>query len=591
MELYNESKKYSHPNIDNLMNGDLTCAFAIKIYNNIDNNFKLIDKSETGELFIMLTKQNQISIYYGNKIKKQITSNILETNKWYHIIFVRSITSSKNYLYVDGKLNSATHIVNKDNIDLTLIKTKIYTGGIDYKMNKIRLYNYPMNINQIKILYLYDTHNKSGILQLISNRLNETIEINTGVSHGFILEDIIILYTKHQLYLSQKNYPLDTYIKYNLERYEYNIPQILTMLVMRTDDLHEKFDLDEIANNLVTWQFGMHNEIYSKNINNNNNIGGYWVEKEVSMFVPYTGKGVTYVMSDGNIAENKGTFQSGNMVSFIKIIINNFIKTKKSNLLQSIHKFIDYLIDISHNYNNGGIPLYHPKLDDDLWKYNISIKNGNFINYLRSIEIILNSQELLSHIESKIDQLKNAYKKSLILLLKLQINVDSTKTIWCQYYDKDTLLPVDGNENEPVGLCTLESAQILLFLMNIENPTNSIKDTIHTGCNWFYQNKISGWMQIFDKKNYNINNNDENTEYQTLILEYNYKPFPEKMTLHSRYYDFNSMAPIFKENNKLYDIESFNNMSVDYRNSEYHMGMWGHYLIEAYEEWCKMYNI
>lgn len=589
MELYNEIKKYSHPDMDDFMFEDLTCTFTLKIYTDAKNNFKLIDKGEKSELFIILNKQNQLAIYYGNKVKRQITSSPLEKNKAYYIVFVRSLISSRNYLYIDGKIDQISAIINKDAIDPTLNKTKFFTGGIDYKMNKVRLYNYPMTFKQIKMLYLCDTKNRPGLLKLISNRLDEVLEVNTGISYGFMLEDILILFTKCQIFLTQKNYPLDTYIKYNMEQHEYNIPQILTMLSIKTEDLKEKFNVDDMVNNLTTWQFGMFETSYPKFIGNNN-IGGYWVEGEVSPFIPYTGKGLTYVSTSGKIVENKGTFQSGNIVAFIKLIVNNFIKTKNSNLLLSIHKLTDYLTDIFENYDNGGVPLYHPKLDKEEWKYNVSIKNGNFINYLRTIEILLNSSDLLVHIESKIELLKNAYRKSLILLLKLQINVGNTKTIWSQYYDKDTLLPTDGNENEPLGLCTLESAQILLYLMDIENPTNTMKNAIRSGCEWFQKHKVSGWIQIFDKKSYDPSDHDDKIESQTLLVPYRYKPFPQKMTMHSRYYDFESMEPIFKENNKLYNLDSFNSMGVEIRNSEFHIGMWGHYLQETYEEWCKIYE-
>ncbi len=590
MELYNESKKYSHTDINNLLSEDITCIFTIIIYTDIENNFKLIDKGEKGEIFVILNKNNQLVFYYGNKIKKQLISSSLEKNKTYHITFVRSLGSGKNYLYIDGKIDVVMPIVNIDGIEITLNNIKFLSGGNDYRMNKIKIYDYPFSLKQVKMAYLYDSKNKAGLLKFVSNRLDELMEVSTGICCGFLFEDILILFTKCQMFLSQKNYPLDTYVKYNMEQYEFNIPQILTMLALKSSELGEKFNVEDIANNLTTWQIGMFESTYPKNISTNN-VSGYWVEKEVSPFIPFTGKGLTYVTSDGKLIENKGTFQSGMFVSFLKLIIEQFLKTKESNLLLSIHKTIDYLLAISSEYDNGGIPLYFPKLDDDDWKYNISIKNGNYINYLRTIELILNSDNLLQYIDLKLEQLKNAYKKSLNLLLKLQINVGQTKTIWSQYYDKNNLLPVGGNDNEPAGLCSLESAQILLYLMDFEIPTNNIKNAVIAGCEWFKINKVSGWIQVFEKKSYDPNDKDNMTEQQTMLTPYNYTPFPDKMTMHSRYYDFENLKPVFQENNMTYTLETFNDMSVEYRNNEFHMGMWGHYLLETYEEWNKIHNI
>jgi PelA/Pel-15E family pectate lyase len=590
MELYNESKKFVHPDINNMLAEDITCIFSFIITSDMEENFKLIDKGERGELFVMINRKNQLLFYYGNKIKRQLESSSLEKNKQYHVIFTRSLNSNKNCLYINGKLDTVSSVLNADGLYLTRTDIKFFGGGQDYRMNKIRFYNYAMSPKHIKMEYYYDTKDKANLLRLVSNRLDEIMEVNAGICCGFLLDDMLILFTKCQMFLSQKNYPLDTYIKYNLEQHEFNIPQILTMMTIKTSDLGEKFNVDDMANFLVTWQVGMFETTYPKNIPTNN-ITGYWIEKEVSPFVPYTGKGLTYVSSDGKLTENKGTFQSGMYVSYVKLIINNFIKTKKSDLLFSILKLTDYLINISnsHEYSEGGVPLYYPKLDNEEWKYNISIKNGNFINYLRTIEIILNSNELLQHIDPKIEQLKNAYVKSLNLLLKLQVNISGKKSIWSQYYDKDNLLPVGGNEYEPLGLCSLESAQILLYLMDFDKPSNNIKSAVTAGCEWFKTHKISGWTQVFDKKSYNPADPEHLTEQQTLLTSFDYSPFPDKMTLHSRYYDFDKQKPVFLENNELYTLETFNNMSIEYRNNEFHLGMWGHHLLEMYEEWKQIH--
>jgi PelA/Pel-15E family pectate lyase len=602
MELYNEYKKYSHEDINNLLSDDLTCIFKLMIFTDVNYNFKLIDKGEKGELFVILDKQKKLIFYYGNKIKKQIESSVLELNKQYHITFIRSLNSGKNYLYINGKIDNVSEIFNQDGLEITDNKIKFLNGGNDYKMNKIKICNYAMSLRQVKMNHLYDMKNKANLLKFISNRLDETMEISTGVYSGFLIEDMLILFTKCQMFICQKNYPVDTYVKYNMEQHEFSIPQILNMLALHTSDLGEKFNTDDFVNNLITWQVGMFETTYPKNIRNKKNkeVDGYWIEKEVSPFIPFTGKGLTYVTSDGKMSENKGTFQSGMFVSFLKLIVDKYLKTKDSDLLTSIDKTIDYIIAISEKNENGGVPLYFPELDNDEWKYNISMKNGNYINYLRTIEIILNSDDLINSLklnlnlrntDIKIEKLKKAYKKTLNLLLKLQINVNDVKTIWSQYYDKDTLSPVSGNSNEPIGLCSLESAQILLYLMDFESPTNNIKNAIISGCDWFKNNKITGWIQVFEKKSYDPSEQDVMTEQQTMLISYDYTPFPNKMTMHSRYYDFEKMKPIFQENNEIFTLKTFNNMSVEYRNSEFHIGMWGHYLLETYEEWKKIHLI
>lgn len=579
MEIYNDDKNYSHPNINYLTSENLTCTFFIKINKNITNNYKLINKND--DFLLILSKDRKIS-FYKEKVKKFETKQ-LKLNQKYHITFIHSINSGKYYLYIDAEIEN---IYESHNCSKHLDgEIKFLYGNDEYQLSKIKMYNYLFSLKQVKLYYLYDTKDKIGMLKFMSNHIDEIMHFNNGIISGFISEDIFVLFTKQTIFSSQKNYPFDTYIKYNTELVEHKMPQILTFMNIKTRDIEEKFDVKEMIANLITWQYGLYQRNYPKNINKS--ITGYWVENELSFYSPFIGKGNTNVSENGEMIENIGTFQNGMHISFLKLIIDDYLITNKNYSFVSIDKFCDYIITIYDEYN-GGVPLYYPKSKNEKWKNNISIKNGNFINYIRCIETLLKNEDVLiskhKEIKQKFSLLKEIYKKSLNLILKLQINVGDKLTIWGQYYDKNTYDPVEGNSNEPIGLCSLESAQILLYLMEFENPTKNIINSIIAGCKWFEEYKIKNWIQIFDKKKYNYDDSDLNIN-QTLLEKYKYDAFSDKMYLHARYYDFDSEEPFFLENNNVYTLETFNEMSVEFRNSEYLIGMWGHNLLERYEDW------
>jgi len=573
MEIYNEKKKYANKNLNNLMGEDLTIIFEILLSRNMKNNYKLIDKGERGEIYIVLNKENKLLFYYGNKLKIQIETPPLSPNKQYHVTFIRSSIANKNFVYLNGKLVVASDMQYIEELYITNNEIDFMHGNDDYNLSNIKIYNYSMTIKNVKMNYLYDRKDKYEILKFLSNKLDEIMEINVGIYSGYIMDGMTILFVKPQIYAAQKNYPLDPFIKYNMEQSELSVPQISNFMILNNHDMREKFDLNELANNITTWQFGMYQDLYKKNISN---ISGYWVSGEISPFIAFTGKGLNYVSENGSFVENRGSFQSGNFVSFIPVLITEFLKTKNNNMFISITKTIDYILAISKEYDNGGVPLYFPNNNDY-----ISIKNGCHINFLRTIEYFLNTEKLHDYIEPKtIELLKTTYKKSLNLLLKLQITNSGNVTIWSEFYDKNTLKPVGENI-----LCSLESAQILLYLMDYEKPSSSMKKAIIGGCEWFKNNKILGWGQSYDKKSYDLNAKSELFEQQTLVHKYGYLPFPEKMCLYSKYYDNVTRNPVFIENGDIYNMETFNDMSVKYRNDEYHLGMWGQYLLELYEEW------
>ena len=581
MELCNSSKKYFHPNIEEMMGGDITCSFVINIHIDIVNNYKLIDKGD--ELYIALSRDKQVIFYYGKK--KQIISSVLEINKTYYITFVRSLNKNKNFLYINGKIDNVSVIENIEKLKITENGLNIYFSDTDYKLSKIKCWNYAMIRKQVELTYFYDSKNMGGIFRYMCNRLNEIIEFENGINTCLLSEELFFIFKKYQTYLYQKNYPLDAYLRYNIEDSEQNISQVLELKIIKSDEIQKKMNMTEMGYNLTTWQFGMYQNQYPKD--GITNIEGYWVEKELSPFVPFTGKGYTNVSSDGKMVESESTFQSGMYVSYVKIIINDFILTKRADLLLSIQKIIDFVLSISQKYKNGGIPLYFPetnKNENNAYKYNISMKNGNYINYLRLLEIILNATEIHDQISYKLEELQEAYNKSLNLLLKLQISVDGIKTIWAQYYDIETLDLIEGDDNEPIGLVSLESAQILLYLMDFDNPTKNMRNAIIGGCEWFKNNKIIGWIQSYDKKSFNPEDPIELTENQNLLEPYKYTPFPSKKFLHARYYDIETAKPIFKEKNNYFTLENFNDMRIQTRN-DLLIGIWGQYLLDVYEQW------
>jgi PelA/Pel-15E family pectate lyase len=65
-------------------------------------------------------------------------------------------------------------------------------------------------------------------------------------------------------------------------------------------------------------------------------------------------------------------------------------------------------------------------------------------------------------------------------------------TVWAQQHDPLTLVPVAGRNFEPAALSAGESADILLFLMKILNPTPEIRTSIEAGIAWLKANAIYG---------------------------------------------------------------------------------------------------
>ena len=70
--------------------------------------------------------------------------------------------------------------------------------------------------------------------------------------------------------------------------------------------------------------------------------------------------------------------------------------------------------------------------------------------------------------------------------------VKGRRTIWAQQHDALTLLPTTARNYEAVSLATGESADLLLYLMNLPHPSKQVVDAVEAGVAWLKTNAIYG---------------------------------------------------------------------------------------------------
>ena len=524
------------------------------------------------DLGIVLEKSlsNQISFYCGdgskieNKHAKYAAyTGRLPYNKYSHICYVRN--DDHVYVYINSKL-CRVYTVGK----VTIINNTITIGKSNsYHLNDLsqsviffKLYKNELNITNInqllhKDIFAFYFNDKCSKLLNIFNVSALNYRFNFNGATYIYNDNLFVNYTKSNF---------DEVVKLN----SLSLDDIAPLIDTNTN-INEKLEhvnIHSIIENIISWQFGMYQETYPKVIKTS--TVGFWSKQECNFFEKYIGKGNTWTNSNGEIKYNYGSLQDGTGV-FIKLIIEYYLKYKTlnnsliSDCLTSINLFVNYLNAMI--YNNGGIPEYFP-----LQGYhfdNICLNDGAFINYLRCCDFILNTEIKNEINESKINLLKQNYIKALNCILELQITINGKKTIWAQQYGPVTLLPTSARSFEKVSLCSLESAQLLIYLMSLPDPDSKTKAAISDGCRWFQQNAISNYKQV-------INNG-----HVTIVTNLN-----NKRNLYSRYYDLENNDPIFfdRDNNN-YSLDTFNDIPIERRNGYTWLGCWGNYLLEIYTFW------
>ncbi len=214
----------------------------------------------------------------------------------------------------------------------------------------------------------------------------------------------------------------------------------------------------------------------------------------------------------------------------IKYLIKAYKAKSDPRFLAAVQKGVDYLLEAQ--YENGGWSQYYP--DHSSYRGEITYNDNAMINVLNIMQDIVDGK-------NDFDQLKDSYKakaelsvqKGISCILKTQVVVNGKLTVWCAQYDEKTMKPAKARSFELISLSGSESVGITEFLMRIKNPSEEIKQAIHSAMNWFKQSKIEGYAFVFTGDPNNPKERDR------VLIE---KP---GSVIWARFYDIDTNTPFF----------------------------------------------
>ncbi len=166
---------------------------------------------------------------------------------------------------------------------------------------------------------------------------------------------------------------------------------------------------------------------------------------------------------------------------------------------------------------------------------------------------------------------RGAAKRGREVILAAQIRVDGKPAIWGQQADPFTLAPVAGRNYEPPAMASGESADLLLYLMSLSDPTPAEVAAVHAGVAWLKGAALMGKAWVVDK--------DDPRGGRRLIDQ------PGAGPLWSRYYDTQG-KPVFGERDKTLRDDA-NELSLERRRGYSWFGTGPAKAIAAYDAWAK----
>ncbi|HVU98157.1 MAG TPA: pectate lyase [Puia sp.] len=182
------------------------------------------------------------------------------------------------------------------------------------------------------------------------------------------------------------------------------------------------------------------------------------------------------------------TFDNGATYSHIAALAFAWNSLHDDRYSDAAKKGLEFIL--AAQYNNGGWPQYYPL--ENNYSRRITFNDGAYEGIMRVLKDVRDNKPQYAFVDGRLRQrLGAAFDKGLECILKTQIDDAGKPTAWCQQYDEKTLKPAWARKFEPPSICNKESADLVLFLMSLDNPSPAVKTAIDNAVAWFRESAIA----------------------------------------------------------------------------------------------------
>ncbi|MEO9474372.1 MAG: pectate lyase [Cyclobacteriaceae bacterium] len=232
----------------------------------------------------------------------------------------------------------------------------------------------------------------------------------------------------------------------------------------------------------------------------------------------------------GDSAKLNTTYDNDATSKEIRHLLQAYVETGNKNYLQAAEKGIEYIL--SGQYPSGGWPQFYPLKGG--YADDITYNDNAMVNCLNVLRDLVRSEQGFDVVDDQLRQKsKIALAKGVECILKTQILINGELTVWCAQHDPLTFKATNARSFELASLSGQESVGIIRFLMEIENPSEEVKNSIEQAMMWIDANKIEGYKIIWPEA--------PGTErgYDRVLVE------APGSVLWARFYDLETGKPFF----------------------------------------------
>jgi len=187
--------------------------------------------------------------------------------------------------------------------------------------------------------------------------------------------------------------------------------------------------------------------------------------------------------ADDTSFDNRATYPE------VVYLAEAFTRTGDERYRQAAIRGLEFIL--SAQYEHGGFPHSFPRKDG--YRPYVTIVDDVMVGVLGTLRRASSGDRPFEWVDVKLrDRLEDALVRGEACLLQLQVEVEGVPAGWAGQYDPETLRPKRGRAYELPALISAESANVVRYLMQVENPSPAVRRAVHGGIAWLERSKITG---------------------------------------------------------------------------------------------------
>lgn len=347
------------------------------------------------------------------------------------------------------------------------------------------------------------------------------------------------------------------------------------------DSAHHWYDINDEVPKMITPQAGQQRyakdqiEKIADNILLYQKANGGWPKNYDMLAVLTEEQKRTIVSAKDDISLT--TFDNGATHSQVAYLAKVYTETQQMRFMTACLHGIDFIL--SAQYPNGGFPQFFP--DTSGYRRYITFNDGAMGGVMKVLGEIARSKKQYSFVdEERRTKAKEAFDRGLGCILQCQIPAGDSLTAWCQQHDNRDLTPQNARTFEPKAICSMESAEIVLFLMKIKEPSAEIQRSVHSAAAWFRGSAISG-IRVENRKM-----SSTQFQYHTSSEDRVVVQDPNAPPIWSRMYEIGTNRPLFcnRDGKVVYSLAE---VELERRTGYKWYGYEPQEVLDAYDAWKK----